>query len=173
MANTAMARYEILLLAVPEIAADDASTVESQLHSAITAQKGDVLSFERWGKYRLAYQIQKNDYGVYFLARFILPQADLGLALEDIHRLFRVKYRDLIMRYIITELPTEKSLEYRRPESLEETPRREASEAGSLRRDRDDRRPAVAAEQSVPVVEEAAKVEEDVVDVEDQEEAGE
>ncbi|HAU30627.1 TPA: 30S ribosomal protein S6 [Candidatus Dependentiae bacterium] len=142
MATTAKARYEILLLAVPEIAADDAATIESQLHSAVTAQKGDILSFERWGKYRLAYQIRKNDYGVYYLSRFELPSKDLGLALEEVHKLFRIKYRDLVMRYMIAELPYEKSLEYSRPESLEEAPRRENSDErnGNGRRDRDDRR---------------------------------
>ncbi len=164
MATTAKARYEILLLAVPEIAADDAATIESQLHSTVTAQKGDIISFERWGKYRLAYQISKNDYGVYYLSRFELPSKDLGLALEEVHKLFRIKYRDLVMRYMISELPYEKSLEYSRPESMEEAPRRENGDERNGRRDRDDRRhdsrPRVAREE---VQDASSDVDEEVV----------
>lgn len=174
MATTAKARYEILLLAVPGIAADDAATIESQMHSAVTAQEGEVLSFEKWGKYRLAYQVRKNDYGVYYLARFELPNKDISLVLEDIHKLFRVKYCDLIMRYMISELPYEKSLEYSRPESLEEAPRRDSGDNNG-RRDRDDRRgnrsytdrqaeAAPAEKVSEPVVEEAVATEEQVVE---------
>ncbi len=177
MATTAKARYEILLLAVPEIAADDAATIESQLHSTVTGQKGDIISFERWGKYRLAYQIRKNDYGVYYLSRFELPEQDLGLALEEVHRLFRVKYRDLVMRYMIAELPYEKSLEYSRPESLEEAPRREASDERNGRRDRDDRRYQSHArpERQAEAVEEDLGDEEDLVveEIVVEEEAGE
>ncbi len=127
MSENAVARYEVLILTVPEITADETSMLESQLHSTISHVKGEVLSFERWGKYKLAYQVRKNDYGVYFLARFDLPQNEqLGTSIEDIKRLLAVKYRDIVMRFVFGVLDPKAPLEYKRPESLEEMPRREA-----------------------------------------------
>lgn len=127
MSENAVARYEVLVLAVPEITADEASMLESQLHSTISHVKGEVLSFERWGKYKLTYQVRKNDYGVYFLMRFDLPKDEkLGVSMEEIRRLLAVKYRDIVMRFIFSVLDPKAPLTYKRPESLEEMPRREA-----------------------------------------------
>jgi ribosomal protein S6 len=126
MAEQALARYEVLVLTVPEITADESSALESQIHSVITGAKGEVLSFERWGKYRLAYRVRNNEYGVYFLARFDLPMDPAGSILEEVKRLCLVKYRDLVMRHLIARLDSKNPLTYKRPESLEEMPRRDA-----------------------------------------------
>ena len=64
-----MLRYEALMLAVPEITQDEVKNLESQFEGAVSGSKGAMLSFERWGKYRLAYPVKKNEYGVFFLAR--------------------------------------------------------------------------------------------------------
>ena len=63
-------RYEVLMLAVPEITQDESKQIENELDKIINAAKGKVLSFERWGKFKLTYPIRKNEYGVYFLVRF-------------------------------------------------------------------------------------------------------
>lgn len=129
MLENAVARYEILVLAVPEITADESSMLESQLHSAISHVKGEVLSFERWGKFKLAYQVRKNDYGVYFLIRFDLPKNEqIGASVEEVRRLLAVKYHDIVMRFVFTTLDPKAPLTYKRPESLEEMPRRDAEE---------------------------------------------
>ena len=65
-----MKRYETLILSVPEITADESSWLELELNKIIQKAKGSIVSFEKWGKYRLAYPIRKNDYGIYFLIRF-------------------------------------------------------------------------------------------------------
>ncbi len=126
MSETALARYEILFLTVPEITADEASTLESQIHAIISQAKGEVISFERWGKYRLAYTVRKNDYGVYFLVRFELPEVGVGLSLEELRKFCLVKHHEVIMRHVISALNPKDSLVYKRPESLEEMPRRDA-----------------------------------------------
>lgn len=127
MSENAVKRYEALILAVPEITADETSMLESQLHSTISHVKGEVLSFERWGKYKLAYQVRKNDYGVYFLARFDLPCSEkVSASLEEVRHLLAVKYRDIVMRFVFSVLDPDAPLAYKRPESLEEMPRREA-----------------------------------------------
>lgn len=118
-----MIRYEILLLAIPEITQDEAQRVETQLGQTIRSNQGSIISFERWGKYKLAYSIGKNDYGVYFLLRFEVEGAEA--IVKDIQTMLRVKFSDIIMRNMAVKLSSKQSLEYQRPQSLEEMPARE------------------------------------------------
>jgi small subunit ribosomal protein S6 len=120
-----MVRYEALVLAVPEITADEVKSIESQLGKAVVEKKGTLLSFERWGKYRLAYPIVNNDYGVYFLARF--ESTEPTAITEEVKNLFAVKLHGVVMRHMITKLELDQSLAYQRPQSLEEAPSREES----------------------------------------------
>lgn len=116
-----MVRYETLFLAVPEITADEANSIESQLEKAVQQAQGTVLSYERWGKYKLAYPIRHYDYGVYFLMRFEVSAQKKADILNAIHTIFTVKQSEIIMRHTVVRLHTD-SLEYQRGESLEEAP---------------------------------------------------
>ena len=120
-----MLRYESLFITVPEITSDEANLLEKNLGKAVTDAKGSVISFERWGKYQLAYQIRKNDYGVYYLMRFEVADDQKDLVINELKKNFGVKLADLIMRNIIVRLHPQQSLEYKRPESLEEAPSRD------------------------------------------------
>jgi small subunit ribosomal protein S6 len=120
-----MARYEILMLTIPEVTEDEIKGIESQIQGILRAAKGTLISFERWGKYRLCYPVKKNEYGVYFLVRFELP-GDAEAVLNDVKSLINVKFYDLIMRSMVTVLDPKQSLVYQRPTSLEEAPRRES-----------------------------------------------
>lgn len=118
-----MARYETLILVVPEITADESTTLEQQFDSLIKKTNGSVLSFERWGKYKLAYPVRKNDYGIYFLGRFeTTPQEDLNKVVKDIDNLLSVKYGGLVMRHLTSVLNPKQSLTYLKPDSLEDIP---------------------------------------------------
>ncbi|MDP3889382.1 MAG: 30S ribosomal protein S6 [bacterium] len=115
-----MRRYEALFLSVPEITQDETKTIETELTRLVQGAKGNIVSFERWGKYKLAYPVKKNDYGVYFLVRFEVP-ADSAI-MNEIRILFDVKFHEIIMRSAISHLELHKTLEYQRPKSLEEAP---------------------------------------------------
>jgi len=117
-----MLRYETLLLTVPEITQDEASAIEAQVQEIVREHKGTMLSFERWGKMLLAYPVQDKDYGVYFLARFEVAQEHVQALLEAIKMLLAVKLNETVMRYMVNRLDTKGSLEYQRPESLEDAP---------------------------------------------------
>jgi small subunit ribosomal protein S6 len=119
-----MLRYEILALSVPEITQDEAKQVETRLSRLIEGFKGTVISFERWGKFRLAYPVNNNDYGVYFLLRFELERSNNEL-MQEIKTIFAVKLNDVIMRYMLTKLDPKASLNYQRPHALEEAPGRD------------------------------------------------
>lgn len=136
-----MLRYESLFVTVPEITSDEATSLEKTLSKAVTDSKGSVISFERWGKYQLAYPIRRNDYGVYYLMRFEVGDELKDEALAELKKLFGVKYGELIMRSIVKSLPSKQSLDYKRPESLEEAPSKEIDtimkeSKNFLRRDR-------------------------------------
>jgi len=118
-----MHRYEILLLTVPEITADEAQSLESNLDNLVKDAKGTTVSFEKWGKYRLAYPVRKNDYGVYFLGRFEVDEPQS--LLENIKSFLKIKMSNLVMRNMISALSPKESLAYQRPPSLEETPSRD------------------------------------------------
>lgn len=120
-----MLRYEVLLLTVPEITEDEVKSLQSSLNQLIKKAKGSIISFERWGKYKLAYPVKKNEYGVYFLLRFEV-EGDSSL-LDEIKELGAIKLHDLIMRMMISTLDPHQSLAYHRAPSLEETPIRDVS----------------------------------------------
>ena len=84
-----------------------------------------MISFERWGKYRLAYPVKKHDYGVYFLSRFEVDRSKSFSLVKDLKSLFEVKYPILVMRNMTTALQPDQSLVYHKPESLEDTPMRD------------------------------------------------
>ncbi|EKD48947.1 MAG: 30S ribosomal protein S6 [uncultured bacterium] len=110
-------RYEVLILTVPEVTQDESKQLETDLDALVVAEKGSVLSFERWGKYKLTYPIRHNDYGVYFLIRFESSKA----LTKQIDELFRIRLNNFVVRHVVTALEGT-SLEYQRPKSLEEAP---------------------------------------------------
>ena len=118
-----MTRYEALLLTVPELTADEAKSIEQNINKLVESHKGTIISFERWGKYRLAYPVKKNDYGIYFLARF--EANEVNPLINEVKTLLQVKLHELIMRSMVTNLEEQESLMYQRPPSLEEGSTRE------------------------------------------------
>ena len=50
-----MQKYEILMLAVPEITQDEITGIQRHIDDAAKKSKGALISFERWGKYKLCY----------------------------------------------------------------------------------------------------------------------
>ncbi len=110
-------RYEVLIVVVPEVTQDETKQLETELDRLIAKAKGTVLSFERWGKFKLTFPIRRNAYGVYFLVRF----ESQGSLLSEMKELFAIKLHGIVMRYLISRL-NGTSLEYQRPKSLEDAP---------------------------------------------------
>jgi ribosomal protein S6 len=135
-----MARYEVLFVTIPSLTSDESNTIESQFHELVSTNKGKALSYDKWGKYRLAYEMKKNEYGNYFLSRFEIPSAETAKVLEQLRNFFAVKYSDSVMRHLVTRLNPTASLEYKRPESMEEAPSRAAREEGRRGEDGFERR---------------------------------
>lgn len=115
-----MIRYESLLLAVPEITRDEITELEQVIEQTVKKFQGTLISCERWGKYRLAYPVRDNEYGVYFLIRFEVASEQNEALLADMHALFSFKKAALIMRTMTTRLEPNQSLVYNKPESLDD-----------------------------------------------------
>ncbi len=118
-----MLRYELLMLAVPEITQDEIKGLETLIEKTIQDAQGSVLSFDRWGKHRLAFPVRKSDYGVYFLVRFEMKKTEPLLG--EIASLFSIKLTTIVMRHVVTRLDLDKSLAYERPVSVEDAPARD------------------------------------------------
>ncbi len=110
-------RYEVLMLTVPEITQDETKQLETDFDRLIDKSKGSILSFERWGKFKLMYPIRGNAYGIYFLVRFESPTS----VLKELHDFFVIKLHSIVMRHLISQMKDD-SLVYQRPKSLEEAP---------------------------------------------------
>ena len=117
-----MLRYEVLLLTVPEITKDESQKIQDLFSASIRKANGKMTSFDRWGKYRLAYLVRKNEYGVYFLVRFSVLAEERDALLDALRDIFVFKCNNLIMKHIFQRLDEDTVEEYKRPESLEDNP---------------------------------------------------
>lgn len=73
--------YELLYIVSPRVPADDVVNAIERVSALITAQGGEVLSTDNWGRRRLAYPIRQYFEGTYVLATLRMPPAG-ALALE-------------------------------------------------------------------------------------------
>lgn len=113
-----MLTYETLMLARTEITDDELSTLEKSLDKILGAKDGKMTLFDKWGKYKLAYPVKKNVYGIYILARYEVPEQGLAALFNDIETLFKIKYNELIMRHVNVRLEGEISSIYAKPEPV-------------------------------------------------------
>ena len=74
-----VSRYETLLLMSTDVTDDELSMIEKNFDLISSNAKGKVSRFDKWGKYRLAYPVNKSAYGVYVLVRFELFWSVSGL----------------------------------------------------------------------------------------------
>lgn len=117
-----MIRYETLILTTPEITTDEATALEQNFERVVKKGQGVLNAFDRWGKYRLAYPVRAQDYGVYFLVRFEVGAEQITELTNDIYALITVKFPHFAIRYMTTKLEPGQSLLYHKPESLEDIP---------------------------------------------------
>ena len=128
MADAKVNRYELLLLTIPEITQDEAEKLHGQISKIIAQAEGTVLSWDRWGKYLLAYPVNDYEYGVYFLMRFDIPKSNSpAKVVYEIRHTFRVRFTNVVMRHVFEALDPDGSLDYQRPESLEDKPQRDVN----------------------------------------------
>ena len=88
--------YELAYIADPELDEDALAALETQVSQLIEAAEGRTVNVDRWGKRKLAYQINKKSEGVYFFVEAELPpQAGRGIERD-------LRLNESVMRYMLT-----------------------------------------------------------------------
>jgi small subunit ribosomal protein S6 len=113
-------RYEVLVLVTPEITRDEERSLEKELAELVSNAEGDVVSYDRWGKFLLAYPVKKHEYGIYILMRFNVAAEKTSELLQNVEHAFNVRYNAIVMRHMFDRLEADTSHSYKRPDSLEE-----------------------------------------------------
>jgi small subunit ribosomal protein S6 len=93
-----MSIYETVIIARQELSTQQVEALSEQYSKVITDAKGKVLKTENWGLRTLAYRINKNRKGHYFLIESDVDSA----AILEIERLMRLD--EDVLRYLTTRL---------------------------------------------------------------------
>jgi small subunit ribosomal protein S6 len=92
-----MQLYETIFIIHPELNEEDVEEHINRVENLVARLGGEILKTERWGKKRLAYEVDKHRYGFYVLLRIrgnpaILPE------LERHYRLTEGIIKSLVIR---------------------------------------------------------------------------
>ena len=102
--------YELMLVVSPELDGEALDAVLQRVQRYLGAAEAQVVSFKSWGLRRLAYTLNGQREGRYYLVLFTMN----SLAINDLDRNLRLV--EGVMRHLITRMETEM------PEPTEEAP---------------------------------------------------
>jgi len=90
--------YETTIIIDSILKPDDVRGLKDRICNFISNNGGEIVKVEEWGKRRLAYEINKKQYGFYEHVRFTAPSALVGL-LEREYRL-----NESVLRYLTVKV---------------------------------------------------------------------
>ena len=114
-----MIKYETLMLVRPDVMSDDLASLQTNIEKLITNVSGKIISYDTWGKYRLAYPVRKNNFGIYILGRFDVPEEQITDFIAKLKSYFKIKAHETAMRSLIKRLAEGTSLIYQKPQSID------------------------------------------------------
>jgi len=118
--------YEMLMLLRPDLAQDIYDEIKAKIEQVLLQESnGEIKNYDKWGKYLLAYPVQKCSYGIYVLIRFGIENSKSKEVIDKIKGLCKVRFNTFIMRYVFINLGSTILSTYCRPDSLEDAPRRD------------------------------------------------
>jgi small subunit ribosomal protein S6 len=88
--------YEVLYILKPELDEETTSTTIEKFSTLINNNGGEVVSVDKWGKRRLAYEIDDRREGIYTLVNF----KGVGATAKELERVFKIT--DGVLRYLVT-----------------------------------------------------------------------
>lgn len=89
-----MTMYETIFILDSLLAPEDIEKVIKRVEELITGNKGKIIKTDKWGKRRLAYEIQKKQYGFYVSIEFE-ASGSVPVVLEN-----EYIYNDQILRHL-------------------------------------------------------------------------
>lgn len=90
--------YEITLVLDPQLEQKQIDEIVQKTESLILESKGEIVKIDAWGKRRLAYEINRKQYGFYVHLLFKIS----GDLIEKIERDF--KLNESILRFLTVKL---------------------------------------------------------------------
>ncbi|MBD3225058.1 MAG: 30S ribosomal protein S6 [Caldithrix sp.] len=91
-----MAIYESVFIVDSLVAPNEIEAILQRLSSIITDHNGTVRKIDKWGKRRLAYEIEKKQYGYYIALEFeVDASTNLPKQLE-----YEFNFNDKVMRFL-------------------------------------------------------------------------
>jgi small subunit ribosomal protein S6 len=96
-------KYELFFLVDPDLSDSDLKALETRLREIMAREGGTVLSYNSWGKKKLAYPVKKRTRGHYFLMEFaggphITQELERNLRIDErVLKFITVKLED---RYV-------------------------------------------------------------------------
>ncbi len=108
--------YELMLVVSPELDGEALDAVLQRVQRYLEAAEAQVVSFKSWGLRRLAYTLNGQREGRYYLVLFTAN----SLAISDLDRSIRLV--EGVLRHLMTRMETEM------PEPTEEEPKKAAPE---------------------------------------------
>ncbi len=90
-----MRNYEIMYVLKPDLDEEKVAAVMDKFTNLINTNGGEVVSTDKWGKRRLAYEIQDYREGIYILVNF---KGEAGTA-QELDRVMKIT--DEILRFMI------------------------------------------------------------------------
>lgn len=110
--------YETLMLLSSHTTDDEIAGLEKALKSELKSAKGAFSSLDKWGKYRLAYPVRKQEYGMYVLARYEVESTSPFF--KKFEHYLRVKCNEFVMRHVNVHLDESQfKADYIKPEPLD------------------------------------------------------
>jgi small subunit ribosomal protein S6 len=95
--NTVIRKYEAVLVIDPKLEEEALEAVVTKYSDLVTNNGGEIVKIDRWGKRRLAYEIEDNLEGYYVVMQF---SADSAIA-QEMERQIKISedvFRHLIVR---------------------------------------------------------------------------
>ena len=115
--------YETIYVVKPELPEDALSALNEKIQGIISKNEGETLTFDDWGKRKLAYPIQKNSKGHYIYLNYVGPSS----LVAELERHLRIE--DNLLRFLTVKLGFDVDVEARRAQAYELNAQRAAAKA--------------------------------------------
>jgi small subunit ribosomal protein S6 len=93
-----MRHYETTFILRPNLGEEQFTEIIDRTVGIITGDGGAIITLDRWGIKRLAYEINREVQGYYVYLNFAAP----GKTVDEIERIFRID--DRVLRYLTVKL---------------------------------------------------------------------
>jgi len=107
-----MALYESIIILDSLLTPEEINKIADRVKELIEGDQGKIVKIDKWGKRRLAYEIQKKQYGFYI--SFVFDgKNSTPIVLEN-----EYNYNDKILRYLIYRFDKNKLKDWERQKEL-------------------------------------------------------